>query len=190
MRATSPPSGASPVCPPELKVRTPAHAKYPGWYVEFESRVTHCISNITCRLIILLPLRAPQRIPHRTCLTQMCTHTASTDRHGEPSLGGEHRPATARQPAGPALPSQPADKLPRPCRHHRRRQHHRPLPLPGLRRLLLRLRRCGRRDRRPQPPLTVQLPTPPALPRPGFPGCLPPDRFHDLWCLVAQHASL
>ena len=27
-------------CPPELKVRTPAHAKHRGWCVEFESRVT------------------------------------------------------------------------------------------------------------------------------------------------------
>ena len=27
-------------CPPELRVRTPAHAKQLGWYVEFESRVT------------------------------------------------------------------------------------------------------------------------------------------------------
>ena len=27
--------------PPELKVRTPAHTKNLGWYVEFESRVTH-----------------------------------------------------------------------------------------------------------------------------------------------------
>ena len=26
---------------PELKVRTPAHTKQLGWYVEFESRVTH-----------------------------------------------------------------------------------------------------------------------------------------------------
>ena len=29
------------VPPPELKVRTPAHTKQPGWYLEFESRVTH-----------------------------------------------------------------------------------------------------------------------------------------------------
>ena len=29
------------VCPPELKVRTPAHTKQLGWYVEFEFRVTH-----------------------------------------------------------------------------------------------------------------------------------------------------
>ena len=28
------------VCPPELKVRTPAHTEHPGWYLEFESRVT------------------------------------------------------------------------------------------------------------------------------------------------------
>ena len=28
------------VCPPKLKVRTPGHAKKPGWYVELESRVT------------------------------------------------------------------------------------------------------------------------------------------------------
>ena len=27
-------------CPPELKVRTPAHTKQLGWYVELESRVT------------------------------------------------------------------------------------------------------------------------------------------------------
>ena len=30
----------SALCHPELKVRTPAHTKQPGWYVEFESRVT------------------------------------------------------------------------------------------------------------------------------------------------------
>ena len=29
-------------CPPGLKVRTPAHTKHPGWYLEFESRVTQC----------------------------------------------------------------------------------------------------------------------------------------------------
>ena len=29
------------VCPPELKVMTPAHTKQLGWYAEFESRVTH-----------------------------------------------------------------------------------------------------------------------------------------------------
>ena len=28
------------VCPPELKVRTPAHTKHPGWHLESESRVT------------------------------------------------------------------------------------------------------------------------------------------------------
>ena len=28
-------------CPPELKVRTPAHTKHLGWYLVFESRVTH-----------------------------------------------------------------------------------------------------------------------------------------------------
>ena len=28
--------------PPELKVRTPAHAKHLGWHLEFESRVTQC----------------------------------------------------------------------------------------------------------------------------------------------------
>ena len=27
------------LCPPELKVRTPAHTKQPGWCVQFESRV-------------------------------------------------------------------------------------------------------------------------------------------------------
>ena len=27
--------------PPELKVRTPEYTKHLGWYVEFESRVTH-----------------------------------------------------------------------------------------------------------------------------------------------------
>ena len=32
---------AGSLCPPELKVRTPAHTKQLGWYVEFESRVTH-----------------------------------------------------------------------------------------------------------------------------------------------------
>ena len=39
--ACNPPS----VCPPELKVRTPAHAKQLGWYVEFESRVTQAVFN-------------------------------------------------------------------------------------------------------------------------------------------------
>ena len=33
--------GKDSVCPPELKVRTPAHARHPGWCLEFESRVTH-----------------------------------------------------------------------------------------------------------------------------------------------------
>ena len=33
------PESARAVCPPELKVRTPAHTKQLGWYVEFESRV-------------------------------------------------------------------------------------------------------------------------------------------------------
>ena len=42
------------VCPPDLKVRTPAHTKQLGWYVEFESRVTqdpafalcfHCVRD-------------------------------------------------------------------------------------------------------------------------------------------------
>ena len=33
----------NPVCPPELKVRTPARTKQPGWYVEFESWVTHLV---------------------------------------------------------------------------------------------------------------------------------------------------
>ena len=28
------------ICPPELKVRAPAHTKHLGWYLEFESRVT------------------------------------------------------------------------------------------------------------------------------------------------------
>ena len=32
---------ARPLCPPELKVRTPAHTKHLGWYLEFEFRVTH-----------------------------------------------------------------------------------------------------------------------------------------------------
>ena len=34
------------VCPPELKVRTPAHTKHSGWYLEFESRVTDGISTM------------------------------------------------------------------------------------------------------------------------------------------------
>ena len=29
------------ICPPELKVRTPAHTKHLGWYNEFEFQVTH-----------------------------------------------------------------------------------------------------------------------------------------------------
>ena len=33
------------LCPPELKVRTPAHTKQLGWYVEFESRVTQGFST-------------------------------------------------------------------------------------------------------------------------------------------------
>ena len=33
----------SAVCPPELKVRAPAHAKQLGWHVEFESRVTQAL---------------------------------------------------------------------------------------------------------------------------------------------------
>ena len=32
-------------CLPKLKVRTPAHAKHPGWYLEFEFRAT-CLPNI------------------------------------------------------------------------------------------------------------------------------------------------
>ena len=28
-------------CPPELKVKTAAHAKHLGWYLDFESRVMH-----------------------------------------------------------------------------------------------------------------------------------------------------
>ena len=34
-------SGRAPVCPPGLKVRTPAHTKQLGWCLEFEFRVTH-----------------------------------------------------------------------------------------------------------------------------------------------------
>ena len=34
-------SSTKTLCPPELKVRTPARAIQLGWYVEFESRVTH-----------------------------------------------------------------------------------------------------------------------------------------------------
>ena len=33
------------VCPPELKVRTPAHTEHPGWYLEFESRVTQVVKH-------------------------------------------------------------------------------------------------------------------------------------------------
>ena len=33
------------VCPPELKVSSPAHTKQLGWYVEFESRVTQADSD-------------------------------------------------------------------------------------------------------------------------------------------------
>ena len=29
------------LCPPGLKIRTPAHTKHPGWCLEFEFRVTH-----------------------------------------------------------------------------------------------------------------------------------------------------
>ena len=32
---------------PELKVSTPAHAKYLGWYLEFEFRVTHMRTQAT-----------------------------------------------------------------------------------------------------------------------------------------------
>ena len=31
------------LCPPEPKVRTPAHTRQLGWYLEFESRVTQCV---------------------------------------------------------------------------------------------------------------------------------------------------
>ena len=34
------------VCPPDLKARTPAHAKQLGWYVEFESRVTQGLASL------------------------------------------------------------------------------------------------------------------------------------------------
>ena len=37
-------AGGGTVCPPELKVRTPAHTKQPGWYDQFESRVTQVLS--------------------------------------------------------------------------------------------------------------------------------------------------
>ena len=42
-RSCSSPARTSQTClyPPKLKVRTPAHTKQLGWYVDFESRVTH-----------------------------------------------------------------------------------------------------------------------------------------------------
>ena len=36
----------APLCPPKLKVRTPAHAKHLGWYLEFEFRVTQTQSAV------------------------------------------------------------------------------------------------------------------------------------------------
>ena len=43
---TRPPGPApSRLCPPELKVRTSAHTKNLGWYLDFESRVTHRASG-------------------------------------------------------------------------------------------------------------------------------------------------
>ena len=43
---------AATLCPPELKVRTPAHTKHQGWHLEFEFRVTHrpvSSSRLHCR---------------------------------------------------------------------------------------------------------------------------------------------
>ena len=62
------------ICPPELKVRTPAHTKQLGWYLEFESRVTY--SN-TYRLLER-PDRAhmrehPELDPQMRVLVQQCT---------------------------------------------------------------------------------------------------------------------
>ena len=37
------------VCPPELKVSTPAHAKQPGWYLEFEFRVTQELAAVAAK---------------------------------------------------------------------------------------------------------------------------------------------
>ena len=39
-------SAVSSLCPPEPKVRTPAHAKNLGWHVEFKSRAAHPLSAI------------------------------------------------------------------------------------------------------------------------------------------------
>ena len=48
-------AAAALVCPPELKVRTPAYAKNLGWYLEFEFRVTQVDGG---RLVYWLPTPA------------------------------------------------------------------------------------------------------------------------------------
>ena len=50
------------ICPPELKVRTPAHTKHSGWYLEFESRVTH--SGAPLRSMLTPPRIAGPRPLH------------------------------------------------------------------------------------------------------------------------------
>ena len=55
------------LCSPELKVRSPAHTKHPGWYVEFESRVG--VHRRFCRRASVLTGRGncewPAAIPHK-----------------------------------------------------------------------------------------------------------------------------
>ena len=40
-------TGLDAVRHPELKVRTPAHTKHPGWYLEFEFRLTQVMESAT-----------------------------------------------------------------------------------------------------------------------------------------------
>ena len=46
---------ASVLCPPKLKVRTPAHTKHLGWYLGFQFRVTHRPTDLKVICVVYHP---------------------------------------------------------------------------------------------------------------------------------------
>ena len=86
------------VCPPEIKVRTPAHTKQLGWYVEFEFRVTHahesCPNRRNGESSAVLDWSARNRSSDSNCATPPSRNRASA------------AAAAASEQAGPATEAQ------------------------------------------------------------------------------------
>ena len=61
----------SSVCPPELKVRTPAHTEHLGWYLEFKFRVTQADQHVRAPIHITMGTGGTSR--RRDCVILLTT---------------------------------------------------------------------------------------------------------------------